>query len=237
MPTVIKACETGPLLRRLSNVDLADHLAEARSVIADAERRASRIVAGAEAEAAKALAAARQGGYEAGHRSGYTEGVEAGHQAAHKESIQRFEQQQDHLVAGMQAAIESIDEIKEGLRIAAEKDLLEFAVQVATKLTFAIGKMHRESAVENLERAIRLVGAQTDLTIRVHPDDLAAMDMFARDVLKQVNASRAVDLVADESLAPGGCLVDSGCTRIDATLETQVAEIVSLLLGGKAGDA
>ena len=66
---------------------------------------------------------------------------------------------------------------------------------------------------------------------------MAAMDMFARDVLKQVDASRAVDLVADESLAPGGCRVDSGCTRIDATLETQVVEIVSLLLGGKAGDA
>lgn len=237
MPTVIKACETGPLLRRLTNVDLVDHLAEARSVIVEATRRASQIISGAEAEAARVLAAARQGGYEAGHRAGYTEGVEAGHQAAHKESIQRFERQQGQLVAGMQAAIEGVDEIKEGLRIAGERDLLEFAIQVATKLTFAIGEIHRESAVENLKRAIRMVGRQTDVTIRVHPDDLAAMDMFARDVLTQANASRAVELVADESLAPGGCRVDSGCTFIDATLETQVAEIVSLLLGGKAGDA
>jgi len=237
MPTVIKAREAGPLLRRLSNVDLADHLAEARSVIAEARRRASQIISAAEAEAARVLATARQGGHEAGFQSGYTEGVKEGHRAAHEEAIQRFEQQQGHLVEGMQAAIKSIDEIKEGLRIAAEKDLLEFAVQVATKLTFAIGKIHRESAVENLERAIKLVGAQTQLTIHVHPDDVAAMDMFARDVLKQAAVSRAVELVADDSLAPGGCRVDSGGTFIDATLETQVAEIVCLLLGGKSGNA
>ncbi len=48
MSTVIKANEGGRLLRRLSTVDLADHLAEAQGVIDQAKQCASQIVFDAE---------------------------------------------------------------------------------------------------------------------------------------------------------------------------------------------
>ncbi len=51
MSTVIKAGRGGPILQRLSTVDLADHLAEAEAVIAEAKRRAAQIVVTAERDA------------------------------------------------------------------------------------------------------------------------------------------------------------------------------------------
>ncbi len=129
-----------------------------------------------------------------------------------------------------------ITKIKDDLRITAERELIDFAVSVASKLTFAIGRTRREAALANLHRALPLVASHTDLVIRVHPDDLASIEMFADSVLKQADSSRVVTVSADDTVAPGGCKVLSGQTEIDSTLDTQVAEMVSLLADGQVDD-
>ena len=188
MSTVIKAKESGPILKRLSTVDLADHLAEARAVVEAAQRRAAQTIADAEVQVDSALEEARKSGHDAGYKQGYAEGTRAGHQTARDESIQQFKQEHGNIVADFQRAISEIDSMKQDLQIQAEKGLLDFAVLVATKLTFMIGRMHRESAVENVKRAIRLVGSKSDVTIRIHSRDIAAMEMFADSVIKRADA-------------------------------------------------
>ncbi len=237
MSTVIKAKESGPILKRLSTVDLADHLAEARAVVEAAQRRAAQTIADAEVQVDSALEEARKSGHDAGYKQGYAEGTRAGHQTARDESIQQFKQEHGNIVADFQRAVSEIDSMKHDLQIQAEKGLLDFAVLVATKLTFMIGRMHRESAVENVKRAIHLVGSKSDVTIRIHSRDIAAMEMFADSGIRRADASRVVNIVTDDSITPGGCKVESGCTNVDATLETQVDEIASLLIGGEADDA
>ena len=44
-------------------------------------------------------------------------------------------------------------------------------------------------------------------------------------------SSKAFQVVSDESLAPGGCVVEARRTQVDASLETQTREIAALLLG------
>lgn len=234
MSTVIKANQAGPLLRRLSTVDLADHLAEADSIIQEAKRNAARIISEAEIDTTRYVIQMRQSAQEMGYRQGYDEGRKAGYEDAYEEYRALFEQQQSGLVEMMQQSVSAIDEMKEELHIAGERDLLEFAVAVATKLTFAIGRLHREAAVANFQRALHQVGSNTDLTVRAHPDDLATLTAFAEKTLGHVRESPCVDLIADDSIAPGGCIVSADRTTIDATLETQLDEIVSLLLTDEA---
>jgi flagellar assembly protein FliH len=236
MSTVIKAGQAGPILRHLSTVDLADHLAEADAVMEQAKRRVARTIVDAEQEACRLREEAQKKGYDAGYEQGHAEGVKAGFQAAHDEAMESFRQEQGQIVAAMREAVTSIDAVKEDLAIAARRDLLDLALLIARKLTFAIGDSHRESACENLSRALRLVGSQTDLLIRVHPKDLASMEKFAESALAHLRAAHTVKIVADENMAPGGCKVENERTSIDASLETQVREIVSLLLGGRLDD-
>jgi flagellar assembly protein FliH len=236
MSTIIKAGQSGPLLKRLRTVDLADHLAEAKAVIAEAKRHAARIVLDAQRQSEQTLAEAKESGHRAGYESGYAEGTKAGNDSAYKDSIEQFNQRHVDVVAAMQKAVSDIDEMKEDLRISAQKDLLDFAVATASKLTFAIGQLHRESAQANLRRALDLVDSKTDLVIQVNPRDVASIETFADSVSKVVGASRALTIVEDDSIAPGGCKVERWLTEIDATLETQVSEMVSLLVGDGSRD-
>jgi flagellar biosynthesis/type III secretory pathway protein FliH len=235
--SVIKAGQTGPILSQLTTVDLADHLAEARAVVEEARRRAAQIAANAKTQKEQMFEEARQAGFDAGYEQGHEQGTAAGYKAAYGAAEERFNRQHADILADVQRAIAEIDLRKEELRIAAERDLLEFAVLVARKLTFQVGKLHHEAALANLNRSLRLVASQTDLTIRVNPDDLASLETFADSVLQRADASRAVKLVPDDSLKPGGCTVSTDRTDIDATLEAQVDAMVSLLLGGDADDA
>lgn len=231
MPTVIKVGQTGPVLERLSTVDLADHLAEADAVIAEAKRRAVRIVADAETSAEDIRAETRRRGYETGHAEGFEEGTQTGCQTAYEDAAKSFESRHASVVGAMQGAIAEIDEIKKEIRIAAQEQLLDFAVLIAKKLTFGIGRLNPEAVQGNFSRALRLVERKTDLTVRVHPDDVDSLKTYAEKVLQQAESSPVVSIVEDDSIARGGCRVDNDKTSVDATLETQVDEMVSLLLG------
>ena len=229
--TVIKAGQAGPVLKRLSTVDLADHLSEARGIVEAATNRAAIMLSDARIEGERNAAEAEKKARAAGYEAGYAEGERAGHKSAFEESKREFERQHAAIVKQMQQAIAEIDVMKEGLRIAAEKDLLDFSVTLATKMTCHIGRSFREAAIENVKRAIRLIGSKTDLTIRVNPQDFASMETYAAAALRSAAASPAVKIVSDDSMAPGGCIVETDRGRVDATLETQIDELTGLLLG------
>ena len=245
MGTVIKFGEATRVLDRLTTVDLADHLAEARAVLERARAQAKQIVDDARKEELRLRQEAeRRGtevgsakGYEKGYADGESAGRELGQRTARDDAMRRYDEQCAGLVANFQRLVVDFDQRKEELLVSTERSLLEFSVRLASKLTFAIGTLHREAAVANVDRAVRLVGLGTDLTVRVHPDDLAAIDAFAKSVLEHTEKSRAVKIVADTSFAPGGCRLQTDVVEVDATLETQVNEIVDILLGRRTGHA
>ncbi len=237
MSTVIKAGQQGKVLQRLSTVDLADHLAEARQVIEQARRQAAQIVALARETETNLYEEARQSGYKVGCKAGKEAGAREGNEAAYADATDRFNKQHADIVADMVRVVEELDRIKQDLRIGAEQNLLDFALLFAGKLTFAIGRLNREAAIANLQRALKLVGTKTDVTVRVHPDDLASMTTFAESALNRVQGAQGFRIVADDTLSPGGCMVQSERTDVDASLETQVEEMVTLLTGERAGRA
>lgn len=231
MSTVIKAGQAGTLLTRPRTFDLNDHVREASGTLEAARRKAEEIIARAEREAVDVRGRAEKVGFAEGHRSGRAEGERTGRETAHAEAVAQYANEQASLMAAMQSAVSHLDATKEDLAIEAERNLLDFAVEVASRLTFAIGRLHRDAVRTNLRKAIDRVGSTTSLTIRVHPEDLKTLRDFAESTLQQLNASRSVELVEDESIAPGGCIVETTRTRIDARLETQVDEMLLLLLG------
>jgi len=237
MTTVIKAGQAGPILRRLSTVDLADHLAEANTVIAAARREAQQIVSQEKAKADDLNIAANRRGYEDGFAKGYEEGVQTGDKKAFQEAATRFTEEHQNLIADLSRTVEELDRVKDELSIRAEQDLLNFAVHLASKLTFAIGNLHRESSQENFKKALRMVGSETELTLKIHPKDIESLTQFAPSVVESLAASRAVTIVEDDSIHPGGCILQTAQTSVDATLETQLDEMVALLLGNSSGNA
>lgn len=236
MATVIKAGQAGRLLTRPRTIDLSDHLREAGGIVESARKKAAETAALARRDAIGIREAARKEGHAEGYRRGHQEGKEAGYASARAEACEHFTADHAALVSTLQAVVSHLDRTREDRAIVAERHVLDFAVNLATRMTFAIGQIHREAAQANLRRAIDLVGKKTDLTIRVHPDDLESMRSFAASTWNRLEQSSSVELSADPTVAPGGCMVESARTNVDASLETQVEEMMGLLLGHPPAD-
>jgi flagellar assembly protein FliH len=130
-----------------------------------------------------------------------------------------------------QAAILELEAIKERLRLDAMKDVLDFSISAASKLTFAIGELHQEAAMENLRRCLALVADKTSVSVRCHPRDVETLRTFSKSIVEQADLAAHVRLIEDESISPGGCIVESGGAEVDASLETQIAELAVALTG------
>jgi flagellar biosynthesis/type III secretory pathway protein FliH len=75
------------------------------------------------------------------------------------------------------------------------------------------------------------------VVLRVHPDDLAAVEQTRPNWSQRVAAAADVSLVADESVGRNGCVVETPVGRLDARLQTQLDALERALRGAGLGRA
>lgn len=234
--TVIKAGHMGSVLQRLSRVDLADHLREADAVVAAARRQAEEMLRQAHDEVDRLHEAARREGHARGFGEGRAQGLKDGHEEAFRQASEKFASEQAQAMQLVTQVISEFEARKRELLAEAGEDLLRFAVEVAGRLTFDIGARHGEAAKANLQRALAKISSATDLTIRANPGDASTLETFAADHVKSWGEAVHVRMIADENIAPGGCVVTAGATQIDADLSTLVRQMNAAILGEGASD-
>jgi flagellar biosynthesis/type III secretory pathway protein FliH len=61
--------------------------------------------------------------------------------------------------------------------------------------------------------------------LRVHPDDLAAVEPARAALADRLGREATLELVVDEAVERYGCIVDTPVGRVDARLETQLAAL------------
>jgi flagellar assembly protein FliH len=237
MSTVIKAGRDFKIVKRLTTIDLADHLAEARKVVSEARTRAKGILAQARQEAVVALQTAKDKGHAEGKTEGHRAGFAAGQAQGLTEARTRFDREQATLRATLEKAVAEFDARKRDLLIEARHDVLALAVALAQRVVKRTAALDSAVATANLEEALRLAARKTDVVVHVHPRDSETMRCFAQDLSTRLAELQHVQVAEDPKLSPGDCVVTAGGTEIDARIETQLNEIVGLLLGGTRPDA
>jgi flagellar biosynthesis/type III secretory pathway protein FliH len=168
-------------------------------------------------DAARARAAALDATQEAVRQEAWRAGLEAGRAAADALYTER--------VAA--AAVEVAR-----LRTQAEPVALKLAGAIAARMAERmVGRavdLDPGAMVEIAGRALGSARARGGIVkLRVHPDDLAALDQDpARAHLRSRLASAAeLRLVADASVGRYGCVVETATARLDARLDTQIAAL------------
>jgi flagellar assembly protein FliH len=116
------------------------------------------------------------------------------------------------------------------LAAAAQRDLVGLAVKIAERVTKAHLAAHAEAIQANLADALELAGTQSDVSVRLHPDDQATAEQFAAALLDAEGQRRHIRLKPDESVTRGGCVVSTADGEVDARIETQLSRIAAALL-------
>ena len=108
-----------------------------------------------------------------------------------------------------------------GIRREAEQDVVALALAVARRILHRELTVAPEALLGLVKAALEKMEAREVHRVRVSPSDAATVRQF----FEQMGLPQRVEVVADASLAPGGVLIDSSRGVLDASVDTQLAEI------------
>lgn len=115
-----------------------------------------------------------------------------------------------------------------------ESDLRVLAVRIAERILERELATRPETVVDIAAAALRQAGAPRDVLLRVHPDDLNALERGRPRLLERCTRAQAVQFRPDPSLARGGCIVETELGTVDARLPIQLDAIERALRGFRA---
>ena len=151
-------------------------------------------------------------------RQAYESGLRAGEGAARKALESEIRAAADRLTA----AIADVAAARSGVIQRAEADTVRLAIEIARRV------LHRELTVDAnalqalAKAALQKLQSQEIHRVRVHP----GQEQVVRLSLQESGRGQAIELIADPSLPPGGILFDIGRGALDASVGTQLDEIV-----------
>ena len=150
-------------------------------------------------------------------QAAFQEGSQQGDAAARRQ----ISGQTDAMLQRMARTIEEISGLRQRGRHEAETDIVKLALAIARRI------LHRELTIDP-EAILGLVKASLDKLdvrelhrIRVHPENAAQLEKH----FDRMGLPRRLAVTADASLERGAAILDTDHGSLDASVETQLAEI------------
>ncbi|HSO26824.1 MAG TPA: FliH/SctL family protein [Anaerolineales bacterium] len=178
--------------------------AEAQALIAQAQAQAQTIRSAAEQDAEEHL---RQ---------------------AYERGLQQAQSETQALTNNLTQIVAEARAWRENLLAQSEPLALEL-VQLIAETLFGQGYiLDATTLVQVLKRALSEAKSLGDLYIHLNPDDLAALDEFWPSQ-QTVLRGQKIELVADEEILRGGCMVEGQFGVVDSRIETQLGLVYETL--------
>ena len=122
--------------------------------------------------------------------------------------------------------LEELAALREDLTYRTERQVVDLALAVASRILHREVSLDRELLLVMARIALERLGDVTIATIRLHPEDEAA----ARGDRESWEGG-SVTIVADASVRPGACLVQTAQGVIEVGVDAQLKELATALLG------
>lgn len=190
---------------------------KAQLLIAQAEVRASKILedsrSQAEQEAAQIAARARENAYRQGYQDALDKAREeaAGIRERAKKVLQQAQDEKTAVIDGL------------------EQEIIGLSVDIAQKIIAQQLTIDPGVVTSIAKEALQLVKNRDLVIIYHHPADQESFEQQAQGLKRLLPADAGLSLIADEDIAPGGCVVETEHGRVEATLESRWQSIFESL--------
>lgn len=177
-------------------------LAEAKRVLAEAHRQADQM---------------RQDAV----RKGYEEGMRLGRE----EGLRHYQQAVEALRSEVQKLVDAILAERQRLWEEMEPQVIDLVLEIARKVLREEIQARREATLSIIKHALRRVTDVEHVRIRVHPDDLQIAREHRDDFLAVCDGVKQIEIVDDQRVGGGGCIIETPSGTIDASSRTQIQSI------------
>ena len=216
MATIIKResqlFASGTELRNVA-FDLADMTAQADVYLQEVRAEAAKIVQQAEKEAADIRQQAELAGKQA---------AEA---AIERILDEKVAQQMKTLTPALSSAVQQIEDSRQDWLRHWESSATRLACAIAARIVRRELTAEPEIALEWVREALQMCAGAAEITVRLHPTDHETLGNQVSQLVEVFIPTAQANIVADSSLAVGGCRIETEFGAIDQQLETQLERL------------
>lgn len=117
-----------------------------------------------------------------------------------------------------------------------EKTILELAAKIASKIVATKIDDDQEYFLSLVKKAVKEVKSFSEIQIHVHPNQYEVLLSKKEELLSVFTQDTNLVIYPDSDLSEGSCLIESPSGRIDAGIDTQLAEIKNALIESLEGE-
>jgi flagellar assembly protein FliH len=228
-PRVLKAHDARSLGAKVA-FNFEDLRQRCDAFIAQTKEQARQILTETRAESEVLKKEAFESGREEGRAAGLVDAEDEIEQRARQAAERLASEQLDSLLPAMRAAAEELAVEKERWLAHWEAAAVGVAVKIAEKLILRRLEIDPGAATEMIASALRLAAGSPGMRIRLNPRDAELLGELAGDVTAALAPCTAADVVPDETVRYGGCLIETRHGTLDGRLETMLLRISDELL-------
>jgi flagellar assembly protein FliH len=171
----------------------------------------------------------KQLGYDEGHAQGYADGeMKAMIDYAEKVNTEaeiRVGTQLETLLPALNTMIERLEAAKQAFAQQWEGSAIKVVQAIAAKVIDCHMSEITDVPIRLLREALELVTGSTSVRIRLNKADYEALRPQIDLLIQEMTRSMQTEIVGDESITPGGCILETPQGTIDNQIESRLARV------------
>jgi flagellar biosynthesis/type III secretory pathway protein FliH len=164
------------------------------------------------------------------------EAQEAGWEAGYSKAHWVVANEMEHAITTLHRIIQSAIEAKAQFLREAQTELSQLAIAIARKIINKELSINPNVITDIVAQTIEAAGIQGACRIRVNPKDYELLRPHWDAVALLQQPEQSWELVADERMEVGDCLIETGGGTIDARIETQLEQISATFAKYESGN-
>ncbi len=149
------------------------------------------------------------------------EAYEKGFEQGRKDGLELEEKQLSQQRNQVNAVLSELQEFKRAIMREAERDLAALSTLIAKRIVGEEIRTDPEVIRHTVRRALEFVSDRSRLRISLNPEDMEEMQRIMPELASMTEGGR-IQVVEDQAVERGGCMLETGFGRINATVSEQL---------------
>ncbi len=155
----------------------------------------------------------------------FQQGVQQGMQQAAEAYQQEFQNAFDFL----QKTINALQQGQQAIFQQSETAVLELVIAMTEKIVGALNQPQAKVIEHTLYKVLKTADIAGRVKVLVHPTEIEYLRKVENELRMQFPDLKELGIVPDESIAIGGCVIETDLGKIDSRVTTQLTEMADKL--------
>jgi flagellar assembly protein FliH len=156
----------------------------------------------------------------------YKEAFELGLEEGRKEAFKVYSEKINEKLQALEELINQISNMKTHFLNSNENHLITLVYHLAKRIAFSeISEKYNEVILNVLSESVKLAHSEEKIRVHVSGKQIEFLETLQKENSRDLEFLRQIDLVADDKIEVGGCVIATNYSEVDARIEQRVEQL------------